>query len=88
MPGQQAEHVICKAIGLLQAQFSSVQDGIYSLGKSHMRSTPFLMSFTNVAVENWEPFIALGLRRMGKRTEKDNTERRARGLGRRPREEI
>ena len=31
--------------------FSSVQDGIYALGKSHMRSTPSLTSFPNVAFE-------------------------------------
>ena len=33
-------------------QFSSVQDGIYALGKAHMRSTPSLGSFLNVAFEN------------------------------------
>jgi len=32
-------------------QFSSVQDGIYALGKAHMRSTPSLKSFPNVALE-------------------------------------
>ena len=32
-------------------QFSSVQDGIYALGKAHMRSTPSLGSFPNVALE-------------------------------------
>ena len=29
----------------------SIQDGIYALGKAHMRSTPFLRSFPNVAFE-------------------------------------
>ena len=29
-------------------QFSSVQDGIYALGKAHMRSTPSLRSSPNV----------------------------------------
>ena len=32
-------------------QFSSVQDGVYALGKAHMRSTPSLGSFPNVALE-------------------------------------
>ena len=30
-------------------QFCSVQDGIYAIGKAHMRSTPSLRSFANVA---------------------------------------
>ena len=33
------------------AQLSLVQDGIYALGKGHMRSTPSLRSFSNVAFE-------------------------------------
>ena len=33
----------------VDAQFSSVLDGIYELGKSHMRSTPSLRSFRSVA---------------------------------------
>ena len=32
-------------------QFSSVQDGIYALGKAHLRSTPSLRSFPNLAHE-------------------------------------
>ena len=32
-------------------QFSSVRDGICALGKAHMRSTPSLRSFSNVAFE-------------------------------------
>ena len=33
-------------------QFSSVQEGMYALGKAHiMRSTPSLRSFPNVALE-------------------------------------
>ena len=32
-------------------QFSLAQDGIYALGKAHMRSTPSLWSFLNVAYE-------------------------------------
>ena len=32
-------------------KFSSVQGGIYALGKAHMRSTPSLRSFPNVAFE-------------------------------------
>ena len=31
--------------------FSSVEGGIYVLGKAHMRSTPSLRSFPNVAFE-------------------------------------
>ena len=31
-------------------QVSSVQDGIYALGKAHIRSTPSLRSFHNVAL--------------------------------------
>ena len=31
---------------------NSVQDGIYVLGNAHMRSTPSLRSFPNVAFEN------------------------------------
>ena len=37
--------------------FSSVQDGIYALGKAHMRSTPSLRSFPNVAFETVLMFI-------------------------------
>ena len=33
----------------LRHQFSSVQDGIYALGKAHMRSTPFVRCFPNDA---------------------------------------
>ena len=32
-------------------RFSSVQDGIYALGKAHMRSAPCLKGFPNVAFE-------------------------------------
>ena len=32
-------------------QFSSVQDGIYALGKAHMHSTPSLKSFPNDVFE-------------------------------------
>ena len=32
-------------------RFSSVHGGIYAFGKAHMRSTPSLRSFTNVAFE-------------------------------------
>ena len=37
------------------AQLSS--DGISALGKSHMRSTPFLGSFTSVAFETVSMFV-------------------------------
>ena len=33
------------------SQFSSAQDGIYALGKAHMRFTPSLRSFPNDALE-------------------------------------
>ena len=38
-------------------QFSSVQDGIYALGKAHMRSTQSLGSFPKVAFETVPMFI-------------------------------
>ena len=42
-------------------QFSSVQDGIYVLWKAHMRSTPSLRSFPNVAFEKyWKSVMPLG----------------------------
>ena len=39
------------------AQFSSVQDGIYALGKAHMHSTQSLRSFPNVAFETVPMFV-------------------------------
>ena len=44
-------------------QFSSVQDGIYALGKAHMRSTASLRRFHNVAfqtVQNIKTYFANG----------------------------
>ena len=38
-------------------QFSSAQDGTHALGKAHMRSTPFLRSFPNVAFETVPMFV-------------------------------
>ena len=38
-------------------QFSSFQDGIYALGKAHMRSTPSLGNFPNVAFETVAMFV-------------------------------
>jgi len=38
-------------------QFSSVQDGIYALGKTHTRSTPSLRSFPNVAFKTVPLFV-------------------------------
>ena len=35
----------------MSVHFSSVQDGIYALGKAHMRPTPSLRSFPNGALE-------------------------------------
>ena len=46
--------------GLIQVnsvQFSSVQGGIYALGKAHMRSTPSLRCFPNVALEPVPMFV-------------------------------
>jgi len=40
-------------------QFSSVQDGIYALGKDHMRPTPSLRSFPSVALETVPMFESL-----------------------------
>ena len=40
-----------------ESQFSSVQDGIYALGKAHMRSTPCLRSFPTVAFETFPMFV-------------------------------
>ena len=43
----------------MTVQFCSVQDGIYALGKAHMRSTPSLRSFPNVAFETVPMFVRL-----------------------------
>ena len=40
-------------------QFSSAQDGIYALGKAHMRSTPSLRNFPNVAFKAVPMFVWL-----------------------------
>ena len=40
-----------------EVQFSSVHDGIYALGKAHMRSTMYLRSFPNVAFEKFPMFV-------------------------------
>ena len=37
--------------------FSAVQDGICALGKAHMRSTPSVRSFPNVAFETVSMFV-------------------------------
>ena len=39
-------------VGCQSVQFSSIQCGIYALGKAHTRSTPSLRSFPNVALVN------------------------------------
>ena len=39
--------------------FSSVQNGIYALGKAHMHSIPSLRSFPNVAFETVPMFFGL-----------------------------
>ena len=38
-------------------QFSLVQRGFYALGKAHLRSTPSLRSFPNVAFETVPMFV-------------------------------
>jgi len=40
-------------------QFSSVQDGIYALGKAHRHSTPSLRSFCKVVLETIQMFLRL-----------------------------
>ena len=40
-----------------EKQFSSVQDGIYALGKAHMRSIPSLRSFPSVAFQTVPMFV-------------------------------
>ena len=45
------------ACGLLSIQFNSVQNGIYALGKAHIRSTPSLRSLPNVAFEAVPMFV-------------------------------
>ena len=44
---------------LKSVQFSSVEDGIYALGKAHMRSTASLRRFPNVAFETVLMFVWL-----------------------------
>ena len=43
----------------VHSQFSSVQDGIYAPGKAHMRFTPSVRSFPNVASETVLMFVCL-----------------------------
>ena len=45
--------------GYDSVQFSSVQDGIYALGKSHMCSTPSFRSFPNVGFETVQKNVRL-----------------------------
>ena len=42
---------------LVWLQFTSVQDGIYVLAKAHMRSTPSVRSFPNIAFEMVSMFV-------------------------------
>ena len=42
-----------------KVQFSSVQDGMYALRKTHKRSTPSLRHFLNVAFETVLMFVCL-----------------------------
>jgi len=55
------ERLIVAAITIwsVLVQFTSVQDGIYALGKAHMRSTPSLRGFPNVAFETVPMFVWL-----------------------------
>ena len=48
-------------IYVYRCAFSSVQDGIYALGKAHMRSTPSFRSFPNVPFETVPMFVWLKL---------------------------
>ena len=43
--------LLVRSIRRSSVQFSSVQDGIYMLGKAHMRSTPSLRSFPSFSFE-------------------------------------
>ena len=50
---------VCVYQHLLMPKFSSVQNGIYALGKAHMRFAPFRRSFPNVALETVPVFVWL-----------------------------
>ena len=56
MAARNIGRTICMA-RIMAVQFSSVRDGIFALGKSHMRSTPFLRRFPNVAFETVPMFV-------------------------------
>ena len=56
--GELSGCVGCGAPLCVDYLFSSVQDGIRALGKGHMRSTPSLRSFPNVAL----PFLCRAFR--------------------------
>ena len=49
--GNGPENVQTVNIPVCRLQFSSVQDGIYALGKAHMRPIPSFRSFPNEAFE-------------------------------------
>ena len=53
IPAQSTKPHVCliHCFNVSSVQFSSVQDGNYPLGKAHIRSTPSLRSFPNVAIE-------------------------------------
>ena len=42
---------------LVETEFSSIQDGVYALGKAHMRTTPFPRNFPNAALETVVMFV-------------------------------
>ena len=46
-----ASFLLAHSHGDRSVQFSSVEDGLYALGKAHMRSTPPLSNFPSVALE-------------------------------------
>ena len=52
---QSEEREVCFALSIwnyaLIVRFSSAQDGIYALGKAHMRSTTSLRNFPDVTFE-------------------------------------
>ena len=51
-------NIVCSWGLEVVVQFSSVQDGIYALGKAHMRSTSSLRSFPNVVFKTVPTFVS------------------------------
>ena len=55
--GERAEEIRRQRVEEGSVQFSSVQDGIYALGKAHMCSSLSLRSFPNVTFEMVPMFV-------------------------------